>query len=283
MTTTVVHLGDIHFGGVADIAQVEALEAGIGDLEPDAIVISGDLTQRARHGELQRGRALVRALEATAPVLVVPGNHDVQWWRSPFGVLGSAPKYGKWRRWFGPDMTPALELPGLVIAGMVSAHGLAFGSVTWNQRDLTVKGHLPRAETDRLARRFGDAPADAVRMAVLHHNVLRGGISHRMGLAHWKDAQRRLDGIGADVVLCAHDHQEGAGDLPRGTVISTAGTLSTRSRGGRPSAFNVVKVDGNAISVRHWRWDSAAARHLPSDEARFARRRAPLAAAAGGS
>ena len=283
MTTTVVHLGDIHFGGVADIAQVEAFEAAIGEHEPDAIVISGDLTQRARHGELQRGLALVRTLEDTAPVLVVPGNHDVQWWRSPFGLLGAAPRYRKWRRYFGDDLTPALELPGLVIGGMVSAHGLSLGSVTWNQRDLTVKGHLPRKETDRVAKLFGNAPADAVKVAVLHHNVLRGELSQRMGLAHWKDAQRRVDAIGADVVLCAHDHQEGAGDLPRGTVISTAGTISTRSRGGRPSAFNVVKVDGNAISIRHWRWNAAAARHLPSDEARFARRRAPLGAAAGGS
>ncbi len=145
-------------------------------------------------------------------MLVVPGNHDVQWWRSPFGLLGPAPRYAKYRRYFGADLGPVLEVPGAVIAGMVSAHGLSVGSLTWNQRDLTVKGHLPKAETDRAARAFASAPAEAVKVAVLHHNVLRGRLSQRMGLAHWKDAQARLDAIGADVVLCGHDHEEGAGD-----------------------------------------------------------------------
>jgi predicted phosphodiesterase len=119
-------------------------------------------------------------------------------------------------------------------------------------------------------------------VAVLHHNVLRGRLSQRMGLAHWKDAQARLDAIGADVVLCGHDHEEGAGDLPRGTVVSTAGTISTRSRGKRPCSFNVVTVDEGAVSVRHWRWDRPAGRFVPSDEARFARRHARQGAAAGG-
>lgn len=283
MSVTLAHLADVHFGGVADLELVEAVESQVPELGPDLVVLSGDLTQRARHGEFQRAVALVEGLRRAAPVLVVPGNHDVQWWRSPFGLFGTRPKYAKYRHYLGEELTPVLRVPGLVLAGALTAHGLSAGSLTWNQRDLTVKGHLPRAETDRAARALAAAPAGAVKVAVLHHNVLRGELSQRMGLAHWKDAQQRIDAIGADVVLCAHDHQEGAGDLPRGTVISTAGTISTRSRGGRPSAFNVVKVDGNAISIRHWRWNAAAARHLPSDEARFARRRAPLGAAAGGS
>ncbi|HJS48207.1 MAG TPA: metallophosphoesterase [Gemmatimonadales bacterium] len=282
MSVTVVHLSDVHFGGVADLEQVEAVEAQVPELGADAVVISGDVGQRARHGEFQRARALLLGLARSTPVLLVPGNHDVQWWRSPFGLLGPAPRYAKYRRYFGAELGPVLEAPGLVVAGMVSAHGLALGSLTWNQRDLTVKGHLPRAETERAARVLGAAPAGAVRMAALHHNVLRGRLSRRMGLAHWKDAQARLDALGADVVLCGHDHEEGAGDLPRGTVISTAGTISTRSRGKRPGSFNLVTVDDGAVSVRHWRWDRPAARFVPSDEARFARRHARAGAAAGG-
>lgn len=282
MSVTIAHLADVHFGGVADLELVEAVEAQVPELGADAIVISGDVAQRARHGEFQRALALVQGFRRVAPVLVVPGNHDVQWWRSPFGLLGPAPRYAKYRRYFGADLGPVLEVPGAVIAGMVSAHGLSLGSLTWNQRDLTVKGHLPKAETERAARAFAAAPAEAVKVAVLHHNVLRGRLSQRMGLAHWKDAQARLDAIGADVVLCGHDHEEGAGDLPRGTVISTAGTISTRSRGQRPCSFNVVTVDEGAVSVRHWRWDRPAGRFVPSDEARFARRHARQGAAAGG-
>jgi 3',5'-cyclic AMP phosphodiesterase CpdA len=76
----IVHLSDLHFGRPADLDLVEALEEFLPGLAPDAIGISGDLTQRARHGEFQRARALVRSLLSVAPVLVIPGNHDVEWW-----------------------------------------------------------------------------------------------------------------------------------------------------------------------------------------------------------
>jgi 3',5'-cyclic AMP phosphodiesterase CpdA len=89
MTFSVVHLSDLHFGGLADLAQIEAVEALVPDLEPDAVVVSGDLSQRARHGELQRARACVAALNGAAPVYVLPGNHDVQWWRRPLLPFGA--------------------------------------------------------------------------------------------------------------------------------------------------------------------------------------------------
>jgi len=269
--STLVHLSDLHFGRPVDLAQIRAVERLVPELAPDAVVVAGDISQRSRHGEYQRGVAFLERMQETAPTLLVPGNHDVEWWKSPFGIFGRRVLYAKYRQYFGEELTPVLRLPGLVVAGALSAHGLAFGSMTWNQRDLTVKGHLPKSETDRLAALFAAEPPDTVRVAVLHHNVLRGDISQRMGLAHWASAQRRLDATGAHVVLCGHDHQEGAGQLPRGTVISTSSTLSDRTRGKRPSVFNVVRVGPDAVKVEFWRWDRAANEFRASDSHAFAR------------
>src|SRR3989441_12441565 len=83
MTVQLLHLSDLHFGGLADVDQIEGLEQMLPDLRPDAVVITGDLSQRARHGEFQRARALVQTAARTAPVLVIPGNHDVAWWIRP--------------------------------------------------------------------------------------------------------------------------------------------------------------------------------------------------------
>lgn len=268
---TLLHLSDLHFGRPVDLAQIRAVERLAPELAPDAVVLSGDTSQRARHGEFQCGLAFLERMQAAAPTLVVPGNHDVEWWKSPFGLLGRGALYAKYRKYFGEDLTPTLRLPGLLVAGALSAHGLAVGSMTWNQRDLTVKGHLPRSETDRLTRLFASAEPGTAKVVLLHHNVLRGDISQRMGLAHWASAQGRLDGTGADVVLCGHDHQEGAGQLPGGTVVSTASTLSDRTRGQRPSVFNVVRIDRAAVQVEHWRWDRAADQFRPSDSHAFAR------------
>jgi len=272
MTVSLVHLSDVHFGGVADLAQIEAVEALVPDLEPDAVVLSGDLTQRARHGEFQRARALVRELGRAAPVYVLPGNHDVQWWRRPFIPFGSAAKYLKYRQYFGPMLTPTIDLPEVVLAGVLTSHGVAWGSLTPRLRDIAVKGHLPRAEVARVTQVFARARPEQVRVLVLHHNVLRGGLSQRMGLARWRVAQRRLVETGADIILCGHDHQEQI-DTLGGVVVACAGTLSTRSRGHRPSVFFRVVIEAAAVHVEQYRWDAERRVFRRSDRHQFARRR----------
>lgn len=274
---TIVHLSDLHFGGYADLAQIEALEDFLPTLGAAATVVSGDLSQRARHGEFQAAHSFFERLRAHAPLLVVPGNHDIEWWKSPLGLAGQSVKYAKYARYFG-DLTPVLTLPGAVIAGALSSYGVAFGSLTLNLNDVAVKGHLPASETTRVTKIFDAAPADAVRILTFHHNVLRGGLSRRMGLANWRAAYRRLLATGADVILCGHDHHEGAGQIEGSLAVSTAGTHSFRTRGGRPSVFNLVKIDAQAVHIRHYRWESAGRHFLTSDMNSFARRGAPRVA-----
>jgi 3',5'-cyclic AMP phosphodiesterase CpdA len=273
MTIQIAHIGDIHFGGVADIPVVEALERVLPDLRPDAIVIGGDMSQRARHGEFQRGRAFANMARETAPVLVIPGNHDVQWWRRPFIPFSKDAVYQKYRTYFGADLTPTLTIPGgAVIASALTANGVAWGSLTPRLRDIAVKGHLPKREMERVRSVFGQADPGLARVLVMHHNLLRGQLSRRMGLARWKRAQRRVVEAGTDVVLCGHDHQEGAEQLDGKVVVSTAGTLSTRARGGRPVSFNFVTIDPTAVQVTFFRWDASRQRFQPSDTAAFARK-----------
>lgn len=279
----ILHLSDVHFGVDAQLAQLEEIEEFAPTLESHAIVLSGDLTQRARHGEFQAAHALLRRLGRIAPTLVVPGNHDVEWWKSPFGIAGTGPLYAKYRRWFGDELTPTLQIPGAVIAGALSAHGVAFGSVTWNLRDLAVKGHLPKTETDRVAAIFAKAPPGSAKIVVMHHNVLPGAISRRMGLAHWEDAQRRLAAIGAEAVLCGHDHQEGAEQLDGRLAISTSSTQTSRTRGRRASVFNMVRITDTAVEVQHFGWDAGSTRFTPAEASSFRRSaQDPVVSAAGG-
>ena len=268
----IAHLSDLHFGGHADVPQMEVLERFLLTLPLDAVAVSGDVSQRGRHGEFQRARAFLRHVEQHAPTLVVPGNHDVQWWRSPFGIRGEGPKYANYRQYINQELTPVLRIPGAVIAGALSAHGLSWGSLTWNPRDVTVKGHLPASEIERVRNIFAGAPAGAARILVLHHNVLPGELSGRMGLANWKRAHQLLVSIGADVVLCGHDHQEMAEELREAVPVSAAGTLSLRMRGGRPSVFNLVRIDARSVHIQHFRWDAPARLFRPSDTFTFARR-----------
>jgi len=277
VTVQLLHLSDLHFGGLAALDRIEGLEQMLPDLRPDAVVVTGDLSQRARHGEFQRARALVQAAARTAPVLVIPGNHDVAWWTRPLIPFAKQPLYAKYARYFGTDLTPTLALPGALIASALTSHGVAWGSLTLRVRDLAVKGHLPKREVARVRGLFDAAPREQARVLVVHHNVLRGDMSRRMGLARWRQAQRRIAASGAEVVLCGHDHQEGADLLGGRVVVSTAGTLCRRTRGGRPSSFNFVTIDATAVHITYFRWDAESRRFRASDTTAFARpgRQAP--------
>ena len=270
-----VHLSDLHFGPHADLDQFRALDRLIPELAPAAVVISGDVSQRARHGEFQRALAFMEQCGLTAPVLVVPGNHDVRWWSSPFGLRGEGPKYRHYRRYMGEVLGPVLEVPGAIIVGTVSANGLSFGSVTKNPRDLTVKGHLPLTELERARTAFSSVSPAACRVLVLHHNVIRGKISNRWGLARPEETQRAIIESGADLVLCGHDHEEQIvpmqGKDGRTVIVSQSGTHTDMTRGKRPSAFNLIYVSPDEIGVRFMRWNGLA--FEPGGEENFPRQR----------
>src|SRR5207245_9893196 len=242
VTVQLLHLSDLHFGGLAALDQIEGFEQMLPDLRPDAVVVTGDLSQRARHGEFQRARTLVQTAARTAPVLVMPGNHDVAWWTRPLIPFAKQPLYAKYARYFGADLAPTLALPGAIIASALTCHGVAWGSVTLRVRDLAVKGHLPKREVARVRGLFEAAPPEQARVLAVHHNVLRGDISQRMGLARWRQAQRRIVASGAEVVLCGHDHQEGAGLLGGRAVISNAGPLCPCTRAGGHARLNLVPM-----------------------------------------
>lgn len=258
---TLVHLSDLHFGRDVDLDQIAALEAVIPEIAPTAVVISGDVSQRARHGELIAARRFADTLSGTAPTLLIPGNHDVEWWKSPLGLFGASTPYEKYRLHISEDLTPTLELPGVVIASALTSHGVTWPSLSWKLwRDTAVKGHLPLAEIERVTQIFRAAPPGALRVLTVHHNVIRGEISERMGLVRWRVAQRRIAASGADLVLCGHDHQQGAARLLDRVVVSSSGTHTSRCRGGHPSAFNVVRADDRTIQVEHRVWDRATQR-----------------------
>jgi predicted phosphodiesterase len=141
--------------------------------------------------------------------------------------------------------------------------------------DIAVKGHLPRSEANRVKQVLATAPPGKARVLAIHHNVLAGALSRRMGLARWRDAHKLLLDTGADVVLCGHDHQEGAGQVEGRLTVSTSGTHSFRSRGGRPSVFNLVQIAPDIVHVQHYRWDAVTGSFAPSDRFSFSRHVTP--------
>ena len=261
MTTTLFHCSDLHFGHPAVPEQYEAIEALIQERKYDVVAISGDVSQRARAGEFQRAREFIRQAEKVSHTIVVPGNHDVAWWLAPLGFGDPAKMFARYRAYISEDLEPVLRVAGATLVGLNTSQGVSRHTLTWNMRDISIIGHLTRGQIERAKAEFGRSRADDARIIVMHHNPVKGELSQRHGL---KNTQRILGAFAdmhVDLVLCGHDHQEAVHYIEhtkKGTIISTAGTISNRSRGGRPSSVNSIRITPTDIEVATMVWSEDA-------------------------
>ena len=253
----VFHVSDLHFGRPVAPDIVEAIEAHIAVDRYDVVAVSGDLSQRARAGEFQRAAVFLRDATRVSRVIVVPGNHDVAWWRSPFHLRGEDLMYEPYRTYIADDLEPVLRARGATFVGLNTAQGVSVRTLTWNLRDISIIGNLRRRQIEWARQQFLESPEADARVIVMHHNPVRGELSRRHGLKNTRRVLGAFAHIGIDLVLCGHDHQEAIHYVEhtrKGTVISTAGTISHRSRGGRPSSANVITIRPSRIDVKTLIW-----------------------------
>jgi 3',5'-cyclic AMP phosphodiesterase CpdA len=278
-----VHVSDLHFGRPAVHDRLESLREFISRLGPDAVAVSGDLTQRCTKREFIQARDYLDKIANVAPYIVIPGNHDIRWLGAVARNLGRAGlfreqahefKYSRYKRFISEDLTPVLEVPGAVVAGLNTAHGITRGSLTRRFRDLGVIGHIKHADIESAREAFENASPGASRIVMIHHNPVKGELSGRHGLANTRQALQAFATLGTELVLCGHDHLEALHTVESGVhgiVISTAGTISNRLRPGRASSFNLVDIDEHNIRIETYSWKESEG-FAPSGDRLFRRR-----------
>ncbi len=247
--TVLLHVSDPHFG-TETIDTVEALFDLSGDLNPDLVILSGDVTQRARRPQFAAARSFLSRLKA--PSLVIPGNHDIPL----FNVVARAVSpYSGFIRAFGPQLSPVWSSPEALVIGVRTTR-------RWRHKN----GEVSRRQIDAVARRLADAKERQLRIVVVHQpvhvitakdhvNLLRG---HENAVAVWSSA-------GADLILGGHIHlpyvrplRDGRPRLARDCWVVQAGTaVSSRVRGNVPNSVNVIRFDSAAASLSCIveRWD----------------------------
>lgn len=248
---TLVHLSDLHFGRT-DLAVLEPLLASIEATRPDVVVVSGDLTQRARAAEFRGARDFLARIDA--PMIVVPGNHDVPLYRVWERFLSPL---GKFKRHFGRDLTPSFVDDEIAVVGINTARSLTFKSGRINQEQM--------AEIHRL---LDPIDAKVTKIVVTHHPFDLpddpGGVK-LVGRA--RAAMEVFAQCGVDILLAGHFHTSQAGDTSArhdlsgyAALVVQAGTAtSTRGRG-EENSFNVLRVtrDEAIVERRAWRPESSA-------------------------
>jgi 3',5'-cyclic AMP phosphodiesterase CpdA len=270
----ILQLSDVHFGRHAVAAYVSAIARRIAERRYDVVALVGDLTQRNRSWQFREARAFLDAARAVAPVFVVPGNHDVAWWWKPLGLGPRAMLLRGYRKWISEDLEPTLRVPGVTFVGLNSCHGVRPYTLTTRLRDIAVVGAVRPAQWEKARAAFAAAPPGDLKVLVFHHNLLRGDLSRRWGLANRAEGIGEALATGADLVLNGHDHQTriDAVELgPRRMVVSHSTTLCERTRGGLPSAFQEIEVSPTELRLRACVWSAEADDFTPRADRCFAR------------
>lgn len=266
---TILHASDLHFGKPhRPKAAAALLELG---QEADAVVVSGDLTQRAKTAEYRGAAALLSRLGARRPQVAVPGNHDVPLYRIWERL---ATPYRKYRRHVAPDLDTVLDAPAAAPAAADRPPLVRFVALNSSSpRRAVVNGRLSPRQLAFAKAAFASSPAGACRVLVVHHH-LASTDDDPPPLRGASVVLDRLDDWGVDLVLSGHVHC--ARQLRRGHVLLVqAGTASsTRGRGpeqGR-NTVNVVRVEPERIEVAVYLYSEDAERFLPVERRRHPRR-----------
>lgn len=235
--TRILHLSDVHFGAVNDRLVQPMLDLAQ-TLRPDATVISGDLTQRARSEQFAAARDFIDRLPGL--VLCVPGNHDMPLYNLALRLFAPLARY---RRAVAQDVEPSFDLPGAVLQGVNTANPFVWKS-----------GRLQRGSADRLARTFATAPAGAMRIAVLHHAPVAAADGTPADMSAPGAVLSTLAQAGTDIVLSGHTHMPHAGfaETAAGVLFLQVGTaISTRLKTGT-NDFALIELAPGSVTRHAW-------------------------------
>jgi len=245
---TLIQISDTHFG-TEQPQVVEALIKLVHEQAPELVVISGDITQRARRAQFRAAKVFVDNLNVPH-LLAIPGNHDI-----PLLDIFTRTfrPYAKFTREFGTQLEPEYENDALLVI-----------TVKTTRRYRHVDGEVSPEQIERVAERLATAKAEQLRIVVTHQpvcvirpedeeNLLQG---HKAAIQSWAAA-------GADLIMGGHIHlpyvcplHENLGEDTRKLWAVQAGTaVSSRIRHEAGNSINIIRYDPaepNTIQVEQW-------------------------------
>ncbi|GAB3442465.1 metallophosphoesterase [Massilia solisilvae] len=243
---TLVHLSDLHFGRV-DAALLDPLRDFVHRIAPDVVVVSGDLTQRAKSEQFEQARAWLDTLPG--PQIIVPGNHDISLYNVFRRFVEPLKRY---KRYITEDLAPVYIDDEIAVLGVNTARSLTFKD-----------GRVNEEQVAQIRAQLAGLDPRVTRIVVTHHpfDLPEHGdekdIVGRAGMAMQAFAQS-----GVDVLMAGHLHASHAGSTAEryqmgdyAALVVQAGTAtSTRGRG-EVNSFNVLRVEHERVEVDRYGWD----------------------------
>ncbi len=257
--TTLVHISDLHFGAIRE-ETLDPLASHIENLAPAALVISGDLTQRARSSQFKAAARFLKRLPCKN-ILVVPGNHDIPLWNPLRRFINPRRDFF---RYITPDTYPVYEDDIVSVIGIDTS------------RSFTVSnGRINSEQLGRIRSYFESRPASSCRVVVAHHPFVVPEEDKDARLVG--RAERALSDVledEVDLLLTGHRHLAWVRDFGTSLLTVHCGTTTSLRTRGEQNGFHEIVIDPQWVNVRPWRWsEETDCFHRVDDEVNWRRRR----------
>lgn len=259
---TLLHISDLHFGPPFLSVVGEAVLHIAPRLKPDAVVVSGDLTQRATAAQFQQAQQFLASLPAV-PQIVVPGNHDVPLFRVSERLLRPHELYC---RYIDGELNRVYRLPGAVVAALDS---------TAPRRSIS-NGRITKAGLALCEQAFVAAGDDVARIVVAHHHFIPAPDFERdRAMPRSRRALNRFVDLGVELILGGHLHRGYIGNSldiypgthrQRGVIVVQCGTTTSRRGRGRErekNSFNLIKIGAQMLRITHYMYFDALGEFAP--------------------
>ena len=236
--TRLYHISDLHFG-LEDRAALAWFADIVRREPPDAVLITGDLTMRARSREFAAACDWIGALDV--PVTVEVGNHDLPYFNPVARFLYPYRRIRRIERLVERE----LDLEGVAVVPLKTT-ARAQWRFDWSKGWVT-----PKALAKTLTA-IDALPPGTKALVTAHHPLVEAGTRGRALTRGGSRALRELAARGVAAVLTGHVHDafDLVADTNAGPIrMIGAGTLSQRIRS-TPPGFNELRFADGALTVR---------------------------------
>lgn len=236
--TTLFHVSDLHFGR-EDRAAIDWFADVVRAERPAAVLLTGDLTMRARSHEWKAAADWLAGLQV--PLSIDVGNHDLPYFNLWQRFVTPYARYEKVER----ALERPLDLPDVATISLRTTARFQWRT-NWSHGVVTHKRLTQTIAT------LNRASPNQLKLVTCHHPLIDKPGGEAEGRTRGgRDALVSLAAAGADAILSGHVHDpfdivwEGG---PRPVRLIGAGTLSERVRSTPPS-FNQIEAKDGALSV----------------------------------
>jgi 3',5'-cyclic AMP phosphodiesterase CpdA len=247
----ILHLSDLHFGEPYLPRVGEAVLRAAHTMMPDLLIVSGDVTQRAKRQEFAAARAYLDRLPAL-PRLVVPGNHDVPLYRIWERLWCP---YRLYQQYITPERNTVVRRDDAIVVGLDTSN--PYGAIT--------NGRIRTTQLDLCAEAFTHAPADAYRIVVFHHHLAPAPDYDKVEMMpRAKQILEALTALKVDLIMAGHLHRAyiansldlyAGADRQHGMIIVQCGTTTSRrgrAREREKNSFNWIQLTAQSMRIIHY-------------------------------